>query len=60
MITRRDFLATGAVATPLLASSSTTPIVAIDKEGYMHAPSAPGLGIEWDKKFFQKYKLETG
>ncbi len=30
----------------------------IDKEGYMHAPDAPGLGIEWERKFFKKYKLQ--
>ena len=24
----------------------------IDKSGYMHAPDAPGLGIEWDRAFF--------
>lgn len=29
----------------------------IDKEGYMHAPDAPGLGIEWDRKFFEKHRL---
>jgi D-galactarolactone cycloisomerase len=30
----------------------------IDKEGYMHAPDRPGLGIEWDRQFFKKYGLE--
>ncbi len=30
----------------------------IDREGYINAPDAPGLGIEWDPKFFQKYKLQ--
>jgi D-galactarolactone cycloisomerase len=30
----------------------------IDKEGYMHAPDRPGLGIEWDRQFFNKHKLE--
>ncbi len=30
----------------------------IDKEGYMHAPNRPGLGIEWDRAFFKKYGLE--
>jgi L-alanine-DL-glutamate epimerase-like enolase superfamily enzyme len=30
----------------------------IDKSGYMHAPSGPGLGIEWDKRFLQKYRLQ--
>jgi L-alanine-DL-glutamate epimerase-like enolase superfamily enzyme len=28
-----------------------------DKEGYLHAPDGPGLGIQWDRKFFQKYGL---
>jgi L-alanine-DL-glutamate epimerase-like enolase superfamily enzyme len=28
-----------------------------DKEGYLHAPGNPGVGIEWDRKFFQKYGL---
>jgi D-galactarolactone cycloisomerase len=32
----------------------------IDKNGYMHAPAAPGLGIEWDRKFFQKHGLTFG
>lgn len=30
----------------------------IDKSGYMHAPSGPGLGIEWDRTFFAKYGLQ--
>ena len=30
----------------------------IDKEGYVHAPASPGLGIEWDPKFLRKHKLE--
>lgn len=30
----------------------------IDKQGYIHTPTLPGLGIEWDRKFFQKYKLQ--
>ena len=29
----------------------------VDKEGYVHAPSKPGLGPEWDRKFFQKSGL---
>lgn len=30
----------------------------IDKEGYIYAPDAPGLGIEWDRGFFRKHQLE--
>ncbi len=30
----------------------------IDKDGYMHAPTAPGLGIEWDPAFFKTHGLE--
>jgi L-alanine-DL-glutamate epimerase-like enolase superfamily enzyme len=30
----------------------------IDKEGYMHAPNRPGLGIEWDREFMKKYGLD--
>ena len=30
----------------------------IDKEGYVHAPASPGLGIEWDPKFLRKHRLE--
>jgi L-alanine-DL-glutamate epimerase-like enolase superfamily enzyme len=30
----------------------------IDKEGYIHAPSKPGLGIDWDRTFFRKHGLE--
>jgi L-alanine-DL-glutamate epimerase-like enolase superfamily enzyme len=30
----------------------------IDKEGYIHAPTAAGLGIEWDNKFFQRHGLQ--
>ena len=29
----------------------------VDKEGYLHAPSKPGLGAEWDKEFFRKHGL---
>lgn len=32
----------------------------VDKEGYMQAPTGPGLGIQWDRKFFQKYGLHFG
>ena len=32
----------------------------IDKAGYIHAPAAPGLGIEWDRKFFKQHGLEIG
>ncbi len=31
----------------------------IDKEGYVHAPTAPGLGIEWDRDFLRRHKLEA-
>jgi len=37
--------------------ASTYPV---DKTGYVHAPDAPGLGIDWDRKFFQKYGLQFG
>jgi len=30
----------------------------IDKQGYVHAPVAPGLGIDWDREFFRKHGLE--
>ena len=30
----------------------------IDREGYMHAPTLPGLGIGWDPVFFRKHGLE--
>jgi D-galactarolactone cycloisomerase len=29
----------------------------IDKEGFIHAPTAPGLGAPWDRKWFRKYNL---
>jgi D-galactarolactone cycloisomerase len=32
----------------------------VDKEGYLHAPASPGLGIEWDKAFFQRHGLHYG
>ena len=32
----------------------------IDKSGYMHAPNAPGLGIEWDRAFFRRNGLTFG
>ena len=32
----------------------------IDKQGYMHAPNKPGLGIDWDPAFFRKHGLEMG
>ena len=32
----------------------------IDEEGFIHAPDAPGLGIEWDRKFFEKHGLMWG
>lgn len=32
----------------------------IDKTGYVYAPTTPGLGIEWDRKFFQQHGLEIG
>ncbi len=32
----------------------------IDKEGYIHAPATPGLGIEWDRTFFKKHGLVVG
>jgi D-galactarolactone cycloisomerase len=31
----------------------------IDKEGYVHAPTSPGFGIEWDRDFLRKHKLEA-
>ena len=30
----------------------------IDQEGYVHAPAAPGLGIEWDRAFLRQHGLE--
>jgi L-alanine-DL-glutamate epimerase-like enolase superfamily enzyme len=30
----------------------------VDKSGFVYAPSAPGLGVEWDRKFFQRHGLE--
>ena len=30
----------------------------IDQEGYMHAPTVPGLGIQWDPEFFRKHGLD--
>ena len=32
----------------------------IHKDGYMYAPDAPGLGIEWDRAFFRKHALTFG
>ena len=29
----------------------------VDKQGYIHAPSKPGLGIDWDRGFFRKHGL---
>jgi len=29
----------------------------VDQSGYVHAPTKPGLGIEWDKKFFARHGL---
>ena len=29
----------------------------VDKQGYVYAPSKPGLGIEWDRRFFAKHGL---
>jgi D-galactarolactone cycloisomerase len=31
----------------------------VDKEGYVHAPQAPGLGIEWDRSFLARHGLES-
>jgi D-galactarolactone cycloisomerase len=31
----------------------------IDKEGYVHAPTTPGLGIQWDQAFLRRHKLEA-
>jgi D-galactarolactone cycloisomerase len=33
---------------------------AIAKDGYMYAPDAPGLGIEWDRRFFRTNGLTFG
>lgn len=35
-------------------------IYPIDKTGYIHAPTKPGLGAPWDRKFFAKHKLTFG
>jgi D-galactarolactone cycloisomerase len=32
----------------------------MDKEGYIHAPTLPGLGIEWDPAFLKRHGLELG
>lgn len=29
----------------------------VDESGYVHAPSKPGLGADWDRAFFKKYGL---
>jgi L-alanine-DL-glutamate epimerase-like enolase superfamily enzyme len=29
----------------------------IPKDGYMYAPDAPGLGIDWDRAFFRAHGL---
>jgi L-alanine-DL-glutamate epimerase-like enolase superfamily enzyme len=29
----------------------------IDKDGYVHAPQAPGLGAPWSREFFDKHGL---
>ena len=38
----------------------TDPPYAIAKDGYMYAPDAPGLGIEWDRRFFRTNGLTFG
>jgi len=30
----------------------------VDKEGYVHAPNQPGLGVPWSREFFKKHKLQ--
>ena len=32
----------------------------VDKTGYVHAPTGPGLGIDWDRVFFKKHSLHFG
>jgi D-galactarolactone cycloisomerase len=32
----------------------------VEKTGYVRAPSKPGLGADWDRKFFQKHGLTFG
>jgi L-alanine-DL-glutamate epimerase-like enolase superfamily enzyme len=32
----------------------------IDDEGFMHAPSRPGLGIVWDPEFLKRHSLAAG
>ena len=29
----------------------------IDREGFIQAPTSPGLGIEWDSQFFRQHGL---
>ena len=31
----------------------------VDKSGFIHAPSTPGLGAEWDRRFFAKHGLSV-
>ncbi len=32
----------------------------VDSEGFVHAPEAPGLGIDWDPAFLKRHGLERG
>jgi D-galactarolactone cycloisomerase len=31
----------------------------VDKSGFIHAPSTPGLGADWDRRFFAKHGLSV-
>lgn len=31
----------------------------VDGEGFVHAPARPGLGIEWDREFLERHRLEA-
>ena len=42
-----------------LASSGLTEEIAVDGEGYVHAPTGPGLGIEIDWDLVEKRKTRT-
>ena len=31
--------------------------IQVDREGYIHAPTGPGIGVELDWEFINRYKL---
>ena len=43
---------------PIYSCGYTDQLESIDKDGYVEVPKGPGLGVEYNWPYLEKYKLD--